>query len=112
MAVNGFPFFRAQSLLRSGNDSAYQRKRRHRGCRDSQPVAYDVLRGSVPESSRTCAYREPFEMSPDVLREIIGRLVPPLRFLAKRLEHDILQIAPDPAFRVPRKLRLLAANGL
>ena len=84
---------RHTGLPRGGHDPTHeagrhQDRRGHRGAVPSHELA-----GAVADRVRPGGDRQPFEMAPEVLRQLVGRPITPLGLLAQRLEDDRVQVA-------------------
>ena len=70
------------------------RERDHAGADDGAVAAHE-LGGAVPPGVLARHHRQPREVAADVLGELVDRGVAPLRLLAQRLEHDVVEIAGE-----------------
>ena len=86
--------------------AAISRARHHRGA-----VAAHKLAGSVADGVGPGRDRLPFQVAPEILRQLAGCLVPPLGLLAKRLQDDGVQVAAQ-GRAVPPFGGLAGSNGL
>ena len=85
-----------------GANSGDERDRYRGRCRDTCSMADYELAGAISPRSFTGRNRQRFQVPPNVFRKLLYGRVPPLRLLAQRHQHDVVQVPRQSALQLRR----------
>ena len=93
---------RADQARRCPGNAGQQGEQHHRRRDDPTPVPARKLSQAVPRARRAGHHRFVVQVSPDVMRQAVGRLVAAVAFLGKRLHHDPVEFTLYRFAQLPR----------